>query len=207
MLETLLKRIMAALSNESPHTLSNHYIFALINEAQLNLATYSDKTTTEVIEVEAEESVIDMPEDLFRLVTVYWGDDISKKELSPQTGRLPLDSVYEDEDGEGLDTGDPTSYYVNGDSLIIRPIPQTEGNLYILYIAKPAIIVEADDDLTFPDAAGYIFNYVINQYYLNDGNIYVSNNWKPKMEESLWEWINNSSNQNYTHPIVVKPRW
>jgi len=206
MVQRVYERIMKVLGNEEPSSLSEDYILELINEAQRRLALYSSRTKTSEVFMIPGDVEAELPPDLLSIVTVYWRHNQDKKELRSGAGAPPLDLEFQEEiDDKG--EGTPQLYYVKHEKLLIQPSPSVESQLYIVYNESPSQITEVSDRLAFESSEHFIFYQAVYQYFMDNGEEYRANQWKPRRDESLMEWIENSENQNYAQPIIMKLRW
>jgi len=206
MAQRVYERIMKVLSNEEPSSLSEDYVLALINEAQQRLAFYSNRTQTQESLMFPGDIEVNLPSDILQINTVYWKHNQDQKELKSAAGFPPLDIEFqEEEDDKG--EGTPRIYYVKYEKLLVQPSPSVESQIYVVYTPEPAQITEIEDNLEFEASEHFIFNQAIHQYMLDNGEEYRANQWKPQRDESLTEWIENSQNQNYAQPIIMKLRW
>jgi len=206
MVQRVYERIMKVLGNEEPSSLSEDYVLELINEAQRRLAFYSNRPRTEEVILMPGDVEADLPPDLMRLVTVYWRYKQDKKQLRAAVGTPPFDLEFQEEIDE-IGEGTPRFYYIKHQKILIKPTPTVESQLYIVYIENPRAITELEDQLTFENSEDFIFNQAVFQFFMDNGEEYRANQWKPRRDESFMEWIENSENQNHAQPIVMKMRW
>lgn len=207
MVKRILQRVMQILSEEEPCTLSPDSILEIINEAQLKLVMYSDKTVTEEFILPKNEYEVYFPTDVFRFITAYWGDGREKTELAPGLGDPPYDDMFDEGGEDNIGSGDPKYYHIKSDKIIVLPSPTIDGYIYLVYVRRPPRITSPDDQLLFLDAEAFIVNYVVHQYYVEAGDFYTSREWEKRMEESLTEWVDRTNNQNYSRPLVIRARW
>jgi len=205
--QKVYERIMKVLSNEEPSSVSEDYVLSLINEAQKKLAFYSNRTQTEEILLLPGDLEADLPRDILSLNAVYWKHNQDIKELRLGAGNPPLDADFQEEiDDKG--EGTPKFYYTKFGKILIQPSPTVESQLYLVYAEEPPEITEIEGtSLFYGSSENFIFNQAIFQFLLDNGEEYRANQWKPRRDESLMEWIDNSQNQMYSQPIMMKMRW
>ena len=200
-LKKMTARVMRALPNLPPNTIGTNNIVDLLNEGLENLASMSNKTTTLVYAVEEDTDSVYFPSDMLRLVNVYWSDD--KTELEASLEKTPKPYLDEDDDEEY--TGTPIYYYVEDGRIVLRPIPNEDENLYVVYTRKPTTMTNDTDEPDLEGAEEYMIAYALYRLHL-EANSPSFQLWDMERTRALAVFTD-VHDGNYQTPFRVIPTW
>ena len=198
-LNQMIARVMRALPNLPPGAIGEQDIIDMLNAAQQSLAVISNRFVVQEVLVPAQFDTVAFPDDLLKLVAVYWGDAKTKRELYPEKDRLPTDNE------EGTTVGWPVKYYTKDKRIILRPIPTMNNTVTVAYINKPADMTE-DNDLPKLDGSDeYLIAHALHRIHL-EANSQAFQIWEIEKMKAEQEW-RASSDQNYEVPFNVTGSW
>ena len=205
-LKQMIARVMRALPMSAPGQLGETDIIDLLNEAQRELAVRSNKYCIQETALEADYDTVALPDDLLKLVEVYWGDGGTKRELYPEKERYPLTDTVEEGEGESeYSVGYPSKYYVKDRRIIIRPIPTTDNTVYVLYVNRPTDMVEDDDEPELDGSEEYLIACALQRIHLEAGSE-MARVWEAEKLKHFVIW-RDSSDQNYETAFKVDGSW
>ena len=199
-LRKMVARVMRALPNLPPNSIGANDVVDLLNEGLNNIAAMSTKTATLTYELDADTDSVPFPEDMLKLVNVYWSDD--KVELEASLEKMP--KTFLDDDDEEY-TGTPIYYYVEDGRIVVRPIPNEDENLYVVYTRQPTVMVE---DTDVPDIEGteeYIIAYALYRLHL-EANSPSFQLWDMERTRALAMFMD-TYEANYQTPFRVIAQW
>ena len=200
-LKKLLARVQRALPTLAPGTFGENDIIDLLNEAQLNIATVSTKTTALKYDIDESTDSIPFPPDMLRLVNVFWGKD--KKELEASMNNYMM--VDEIPTENAFLKGEPSVYYVEDGRIVFRPVPLTSNEMTVVYTRKPT---EMKDDKDTPDIEGveeYLIAYALYRIHMEVGSPSLQL-WDQERMRALAVFTSNHE-QNYSTPFKIVGRW
>ena len=198
-LKQMIARVMRALPNLPPGAIGEQDIIDMLNAAQQSLAVISNRFVVQEVLVPVQFDTVAFPDDLMKLVAVYWGNSETKRELYPEKDRLPTDNE------EGTTVGWPVKYYTKDKRIILRPIPTMNNTVTVAYINKPADMTE-DNDLPELDGSDeYLIAHALHRIHL-EANSQAFQIWEIEKMRAEQEW-RASSDQNYEVPFNVTGSW
>lgn len=147
-----------------------------INFAELTKINEGHFLTVTDLNVTANQETVPLPSDFFAIRALY---KKSNEVYIILPYRNNMTEGYSTQGGGGTDTYFP-SYYIRGDNLVLRPVPNfTEtASMRLEYIQFPSTLVTGTDALT--DQITPVFKQVIEMYAV----------YKAKMKESLVTGVN-----------------
>ncbi len=184
---------MRALPHTMPGSIGELDIINMLNEAQLNIASMTNKTKEEEVTLVADDDTIPIPDDSLKIVTVFWGDD--KTELASAIGDVPSEE----------DSDDPTRYYTYQGDLIVRPTPASETTYYVVYIPKPIDLADDADTAFLPGSEEYLISYVLYRVHL-EANSPQFQLWDMERMRAL-SMFKETMDQDYDTPFRILPQW
>jgi len=194
-LRELIARVLRALPAESPDRWGDFDIQQMLNKGQDELAVYTNQVVVSEINLPAETSEIDLPEDLLKLVEVYWGDEDGRRRL-----------IFQKEYVTSYETkGDLMYYNVLSNKLKFWPVPDVDSNIYLVYVKKPTPMMKNDDEPAFEGSGEVLVAYTLREIYMENSDP-KGEFWDIEYNRQLMLW-KASYDQHYQKPFQVEMIW
>ena len=191
-LKNMIARVMRALPTIDPSEVSEPDIVDILNEGLKYIASLSHITKTEEYTINEEQEYLDLPDDMLRLKNVYWSED--KKELIMGKRDLPKDL-----------TGEPIYYYLRQGKIYLRPIPDLEEQLYLVYIPKYEAMVEDNDTPGIEHIEEFLIAYTLEKIHL-EANSPMVERWEMEKVKALGMYLEIYDSE-YVIPFNITPLW
>lgn len=190
-LAELTTAIRSILMEPIPARWSNEDIKRYLNDGILELAIVADTTVSKEVPVSAGGN-IDITDDMLIVRSVYWDLDDEYKELCPGLEMLPKSKAR----------GVPDKYFIAGDKIELRPIPDVDGYAKIGYVKKPALLENETGTPEIKNADKVLIAYGAWQAFLEDGSPYTQI-WETEYTKRLMNWHSFYSDNNQ---IAFRPK-
>lgn len=191
-LKKMIARVFRALPSLPPGTMGEPEIVDLLNEGLKNIALLTKKTTMLPYDLDEDSDSIPFPEDMIKLVNVFWSDD--KTELMAGIGK-----------SFGDETGDPLYYYVEDGRIVVRPIPTTDDSLWVEYVRQPTELKDDDDEPDIEGSSEYIISFALHRIHLEASSPAIQL-WEMERYRTLSLFME-TVDDNYQTPFRVVQSW
>lgn len=199
-LRKMIARVLRALPNLPPNAIGENDIVDLLNEGLENVANFSTKTQTRVYAMTANTDSVPFPEDMLKLVNVYWSED--KIELEASLEKIPKEYLLEESENY---QGTPIYYYVEDGRIVVRPIPLLTDSIYIVYTMKPTVMVEDTDTPDIEGCEEYLIAHALYRLHL-EANSPSFQLWGMEKTQALAMFLE-AHEGNYQTPFRVIQTW
>ena len=161
----------------------NRYINKAIEDVSLSLSRQM------MASLQQSTETFNMPDDCLILTEVYWNDNPIERELGAS---IPT----------GTDTGTPSRYWLIDDVGYLRPIPDIEGTMKLMYYYSLPSMVADTDEPPLKGMDNLIHAHAVYQAYFEDGDPQFQI-WRQRRDEEFISFIGTELN-NYSTGFQVK---
>lgn len=165
----------------------NSEIDRYINMGLLDIARSADRRKLISQNVAGGAETVAMPNDCLVLEGLAWEQNGVRYALQPASGDLP---------GSNGVTGLPTVYWILGDYVYLRPVPNANGTLWFVYRPRPPALVNDSDTPSLPDVDNLLIAYATWKCFLADGDGQFQL-WQNEYTMELSRWLNSERQQQY----------
>lgn len=199
-LRTTVRKILFDQAAPTSSRWSDDDLNRFLNEGLLEVSRAAKRRKTAALSFTAGESSKTLPTDLLRIDgNPLWqatGESI-RREIVSSADVYPLDDV----------TGRPREYWLIGNTIIIRPVPDVAGTLTVVYLYKfPELAT--DTDVPEPENVdGILIAYALWQALDFDGSP-LAQVWREKFVQQLAAWEGAENKRYYRKETIRKVfRW
>lgn len=199
-LRATVRRILFDQAAPTASRWSDDDLNRFLNEALLEISRAAKRRKTAALSFTAGEDSKILPADLLR---------IDGNPLWQVTGESIRREIISSEDAYPLDnaTGRPQEYWLIGNSILIRPVPDTSGTLTVVYFYKFPNLA-ADTDVPEPENVDDILvAYALWQALNFDGSP-LTQMWREEFTRKLASWEIAENKRYYRKRTIAKVfRW